>query len=150
MTTYIYRSPIITNLNDHEFTLVEPFVFEWDEPQLIPMLVQPYRITIPKGYPFDGASVPRLCWTLTGLLPTGVHLGASAVHDWAYQRRGHLVSNEVERWNGVVWEPVAVVWTRKQCDEMFLRIMRDAGETAWKASAMFWAVRVFGGAAWDR
>ena len=30
------------------------------------------RILIPKGFVYDGASVPRLVWTLSGILPDGL------------------------------------------------------------------------------
>jgi hypothetical protein len=141
--TFIYKPPVFTILNDREFELVEPFVFEWQEDGAC------YQLTIPAGYPFDGASVPRLCWSLTGLLPTGVHMGAAAAHDYAYQRRGRLIRGELKKLIEGQWLPIAAVWTRKQCDEMFRRIMEDAGETHWKIKAMFWAVRLFGGKAWN-
>lgn len=149
MTLPIYRPPVITILNDHEFELVEPFTYEWQDEKSWEW----WRITIPAGYPFDGASVPRICWTLTGLLPTGVHLGAAAVHDYGYQRRGRLLRGEVERQCGRTgpWEAIAVAWEdRKIWDDIFLRIMQDAGETPWKAWVMHRAVRLFGGAAWNR
>lgn len=144
----MYHPPIITILNDHEFELVEPFVFEWEDEKT----GERRRITIPSGYPFDGASVPRICWSLTGLLPTGVHLGAAAIHDYVYQRRGRLIRDELQRYDKVSgrWVPIAEVWTRRQCDDLFLRIMQDAGETPWKARTMHWAVRIFGGIAWDK
>lgn len=141
--TFIYQPPVFTILNDREFELVRPFVFEWEQDG------QRYRLTIPAGYPFDGASVPRACWSLTGLLPTGVHMGAAAAHDFLYQRRGLLVRGELEKWIDSHWVPLAERWDRKQCDEMFRRIMKMAGETPWKIKAMYWAVRLFGGKAWN-
>jgi len=143
-----YRPPIITILNDHEFELVEPFTYEWQEET--DHVVATQRITIPKGDCTDGASVPRICWSLTGLLPTGVHMGAAAMHDYLYQRRGELCKGEYERLkNNGEWVASLLKWDRKQCDDLFLRIMQEAGETPWKANLMHWAVRVFGGAAWD-
>lgn len=148
-----YESPVITILNDHEFELVKSFVFKWDDDGRL------FRITIPKGFVFDGASVPRICWTLTGLLPTGIHLGAACIHDYLYQKRGRLNQREVclrrldkntEVREEDKWLPVQGVWDRKQCDDMFLKVMKVAGETMWKAQTMYWAVRTFGAAAWDR
>ncbi len=146
----IYKPPVVTILNDHDFELVEPFVFGWEEVTALPLASRQWRITIPAGFSFDGASVPRVCWTLTGLLPSGVHLGAAAVHDYAYERRGRIIRGEVACLMEGVWQPQGVVWDRGQCDEMFLRIMRDAGETSWKSRVMFAAVRAFGGVAWNR
>lgn len=152
----IYRPPVFTILNDHEFELVQPFPYTWQDEKTREW----WRITIPAGYPFDGASVPRICWTLTNLLPTGTHLGAAAVHDYGYQRRGRLLRGEVcikkPDWEFAAneedrWMPLAVAWQdRKIWDDLFRRIMRDAGETAWKREAMYRAVRLFGGPAWNR
>jgi hypothetical protein len=42
-----------------------------------------YEFYIPKGYKFDGASVPRLFWGFPfGYTPFGVHIGAALEHDW--------------------------------------------------------------------
>jgi hypothetical protein len=136
----IYHPPDITILNDSEFMLTKRYVFEWTEGNDI------WSIQIPEGFVTDGASVPRFCWSLTGLIPTGVHLGAAVVHDYLYQHRGLLVLKELLK-NG---EPVDAQWDRPACDDIFKRIMVSAGETHWKTYAMFWAVRAFGKAAWDR
>jgi|SRR5882762_8854416 len=140
---YIYKSPVIKILNDTDFELVEPFLYRW-------VADKSYQITIPNGFVTDGASVPRFCWSLTGLLPSGVHLGAAVVHDYLYQRRGLLNDGELSvNIRDDQWLPVDQTWTREQCDNMFANIMTKAGETPWKNHAMYWAVRIFGGAAWN-
>lgn len=145
----IYRPPVITILNDHEFELVEPFSYEWQDEKTREW----WKITIPEGYCYDGASIPRIFWTLTGLLPIGTHAGAAAVHDYGYQRRGRLIRGEMEwRPNDTAqWVPRAINWDDHRIwDGLFRRIMRDAGETPWKREAMYRAVWLFGGAAWNR
>lgn len=139
----IYTPPVITILNDREFELVQPFIYEWFEPD------GKYSFTVPAGFPFDGASVPRICWTLTGILPTGAHMGAAALHDYTYQRRGRLIRDELKRYENGVWLPMSAVWDRKQCDDMFYQVMQDAGATPWKAWAMWKSVRLFGSNAWN-
>jgi hypothetical protein len=43
---------------------------------------------IPKGYKFDGASIPRLFWGFPfGYTPFGVHIGAALEHDWLCEWR---------------------------------------------------------------
>jgi hypothetical protein len=143
---YVYRSPVVAVLNDHEFELIEPFLYCWQDAASGVL----YKMTVPAHYPFDGASVPRICWTLTGLLPTGVHLGAAAVHDYLYQRRGQIRDGEAQHFVSGQWQPFNANWTRKQCDQLFLDIMLLAGETRWKAWSMWQAVRLFGGFAWSR
>jgi hypothetical protein len=139
---YIYRPPVITILNDREVELVEPFIFEWNDPL-------PQQIVIPKGFTFDGASVPQLAWTLTGILPIGLPLGGAAVHDYTYQRKGRLIRDELKANHNGIWVPVAAVWPRKTCDDMFYRIMREASVTPWKSYAMYQSVRIFGQGPWD-
>jgi len=141
---FFYRPPDITILNDSQFRLQQPLRYQWTESS------GTYLITVPSWYVTDGASVPRVCWTLTGLLPTGVHFGAAVVHDYLYQRRGLLTDYELVMWNGDTWSQCYRHFSRDNCDNLFKRIMQDAGETPWKATAMFWAVRLFGGAAWAR
>src|SRR5688572_24345311 len=109
----MYKPPIVTFLNDSEMELVEPFVYEWEDGGV------EYQLTIPKGFTFNGACVPRFCWSLTGLLPTGVVLGPAAGHDYTYQRRGRLIRDELKQKSGGVWVPVADIWTRKECDDLF-------------------------------
>ena len=41
-------------------------------------------VVIPKGFIFDGASVPRLFWFLPGLSPVGILLIPGLIHDYAY------------------------------------------------------------------
>ena len=41
------------------------------------------RIVIPKGFQFDGASIPRIFWGI--LAPTGLLLIPGLVHDFAYR-----------------------------------------------------------------
>ena len=56
-------------------------------------LVKKYRykmrdgtvLVIPKGFEFDGASIPRPLWPL--LSPTGLFLIPSLFHDYAYKKR---------------------------------------------------------------
>lgn len=45
-------------------------------------------IVIPKGFKFDGASIPRIFWGL--LSPTGLLLIPGLLHDYAY-KFGHLI-----------------------------------------------------------
>lgn len=40
------------------------------------------QFTIPRGYQFDGASVPRAFWGLLGYMPFGLHIAAAIEHDF--------------------------------------------------------------------
>lgn len=85
----------------------------------------PLRITAPKGYATDFASIPRLVrWAIPKF---GAHDGPAVIHDWLYNT--HLVS-----------KPVA--------DAVFLEALLVAGVRPAAARIMFEAVSLFGGSGW--
>jgi hypothetical protein len=92
--------------------------------------------TIRKGFDFDWASVPWFLWPFCP--PAGLHgqpYGlAAAWHDWLYLHQAM---------DGV---PVS----RQRADALFLEIMLYVGGDAWRARAMWAAVRVCGWWAWRR
>ncbi len=74
---------------------------------------------IPKGFRFDGASVPRICWTL--LHPAGLLLVSGLIHDYAY-RHAMLwrvvpgAEDEVEEYGNL---------TRRAADCLFWQVGED-------------------------
>ena len=48
-----------------------------------------YKIFVPRGFIFDGASVPKLFWPV--LSPTGILLVGGLVHDFAYRFAGIII-----------------------------------------------------------
>jgi len=41
-----------------------------------------HSITVPAGFIFDGASIPRMFWGVKGFSPVGAKLWAALIHDW--------------------------------------------------------------------
>lgn len=93
------------------WALLDPMVYRWNG----------VTYEVPKGFIFDGASIPRgLRW----LIPkNGVKLYGACLHDYFY------------RYNVV---------SRKSADTAFLKILLEMGEPAWSAYVMYYAVRTFG------
>lgn len=99
-------------------------------------LLQPFRvrlrelgervIEVPRGFETDFASVPRFFWRVVP--PWGRYSPAAVVHDYLYS-------------TGKV--------SREDADRAFLTLMQRLGVPAWKRSIMYWAVRWFGGLAWE-
>lgn len=139
---FVYKSPIFTVQTDKLYRLVEPFVFEWIENG------DTHQILIPAGDTSNGASNPRILWTLTGILPVGVYIGAAFVHDYIYERKGRVMLSKVGPDHSLTPEPV--LWSRKQCDDMFRLIMLSAEVDPATAWVMWKAVRIFGGFYWNR
>lgn len=87
-----------------------------------------FKITIKEGFTYDGCSIPRILWPLSGSPFTGNYMVAALVHDSIYAT--HLFSRDV-------------------ADEIFYEIMRDWG-IWWYSAYVKWAgVHIGGGGAWD-
>jgi len=83
------------------------------------------EITVPRGFLFDGASVPvGLRW----IFPHGgAKMAAALVHDYCY--RTACVS-------------------RKEADKLFHDLMLENGVSKWRAKAMYAGVRSCGFVSW--
>lgn len=109
----------------------------------------------PKGVGFlhDGASVPRLLWTLTGITPAGLISAAALVHDCLYRFQGRLPAYWLfERPLGVQgWHAVPMKqthYTRETADRLFARIMREAGVDVVERRLAYRGVRLCGWRSW--
>lgn len=89
--------------------------------------------TVPAGLIIDGASVPRLFWSL--FPPDGLYRAGTTLHDWLYCQRGEVCS---------CCQP----FTRAEADGLLLALCREF--RARGASLMHRMVRWFGGSAWKR
>jgi hypothetical protein len=98
------------------------------------------RLIIPAGFVFDGASIPRVFWSV--LSPTGLLLIPGIFHDYGY-RYDHL------------WEGIST--GRRKCfdgagkafwDRMFMRLGQEINGVHF-VNAVAWAALAIGGfAAW--
>lgn len=83
----------------------------------------------PAGFQFDGASFPRVTWTIIGYTPLHPKVArAGAVHDHLYRVR---------------------TGTRRAADELFRAILIEDGVPEDDADMMFAAVRQFGCLIWE-
>lgn len=97
------------------------------------------RLTVPAGYRFDLASVPRLLWWL--IAPFELSLAAPLVHDFLYRTAGVPPPRTVEPHR---------TFTRAEADRIFCAIMARQGVAGWRLAAAYLAVRVGGVLAWRR
>lgn len=88
--------------------------------------------TVPAGFEYDGASVPRLLWTLIGLLPDGLHRPAALIHDYLYSQGG-----QATRYN------LPFTYDRDYADRMFRRMLIDLDIMTWRTTLMYWGVHFF-------
>ena len=87
-----------------------------------------YRITINKGFDFDGASIPKPLWSIIGSPFTGNYVRAALFHDGLY---------------------ACCTLDRKLSDEIFLDLMKEDGVGYFKRYSMYLAVRAFGSRAYN-
>lgn len=86
------------------------------------------------GFPFDLASIPR---PLQGIIPKyRLSIAAPLGHDALYQRGGDT---------GI---PGQRRYSREEADDLFRRLMAEAGVPKLRRVAAWLAVRLFGGRAW--
>jgi len=88
-----------------------------------------WTIPVPEGFQHDGASVPRLAWTFSGLTPDGLIRAAALAHDFAY--RGFVPG-----------------MTRREADVMLYDLMVEAGISRPRAYVAWLGVRTGGWLSW--
>lgn len=85
-------------------------------------------VCVPKGYVTDLASTPRIVWPI--FPPFGQHQRAAIVHDYLYSRHARC--------------------SRFLADSLFREAMAALGVPLWRRVVMYYAVRLFGWAAFRR
>ena len=86
-------------------------------------------ILVPIGFVSDGASIPRIFWTIIGSPWTGKYAKAAVVHDFLYDRQ---------------------LFTRKKSDRIFIEGMKILGVGWFKRKIMWFSVRVGGWGPWRK
>jgi len=95
-------------------------------------------IMIPKGYEFDGASIPRVFWWL--LSPVGILLIPSVFHDYCYTH-GYLIKN-------IYGKKERIHVDRNISDELFRNIGTQVNGMPWINGFIYWCLHLFAGIAW--
>ena len=96
-------------------------------------------ITVPEGFRFDLASIPRIFWFL--ISPFELSIAAPLLHDFLYAHDGDPPATSIEP---------PRVYTRKEADQLFLTIMKTEGVPNWRRNLAYWAVRSFGWIGWRK
>ena len=88
-------------------------------------------IRVPKGFEWDGSSIPKAAQWIIGK-PMGKYALAALLHDWLYCSR--LLGDNKKG--------------RKKADELFLLVMDQLDIAWWRRKAKYRAVRIGGGVAY--
>lgn len=116
--------------NDREMVLSRPYKFELLYKGTLK------KLFIPKGFNWDGASIPRFAWALVGSPWTGPQKRAALPHDAGYCGTEGLVLDQEtnEHFN----------MPRKDWDDLFLSCLIFRGASFMNRNTMHRAVRDWG------
>lgn len=103
------------------------------------------RLLIPKGFIYDGASVPRWWWSISGLSRDGIHRAAALVHDYIYELKGDVPATPMP----LKSFPRIVKFKRKAADQIFRDMLKDVAVADHRVWLAYVGVRAFGGLYWD-
>lgn len=119
-----FTSPLIVSpLTDGKrWKLIEPFSYYVDKKDGI-------IITVPAGFISDGASIPRIFWSIIGSPWTGKYISAAILHDYLYYMK---------------------TFSREKSDLIFLEAMKILGVSKLKRKIIYYAVRAGGRFAWKK
>ena len=124
--------------------VMRPIAYKW-----IDKLI--YKVVVPEGFLFDGASIPRLFWTLLGLTPHGDMDGPALIHDFIYHYQGQLPAGSVFCRQGGEWVPLTEPIPKSMADNLLETLCVRMGVVGSVRSWLVWAaVAAFGGFAWRR
>jgi len=121
--------PNIHYLNERLAVLVEEYCFSFEYKGVV--ICQ----TIPAGFIFDGATIPRIFWTITGLTPFGAHNAVTLIHDFLYSKEG-VVENTMLR------QPLII--TRVFVDKLFKQHLRMYGFNEFQLQTIYAGTRLGG------
>jgi len=144
-----YNQPNIIPISNTLYLLVEDWRYEWEYDSNISA-----EILVPAGFIYDGASIPRIFWSILGVTRDGVHRAASLVHDWIYTYDGRLPDGSVVRRIKMSDGSVKVLdtydkWSRRDCDRFFKKMLLQTSLGWLKTQIIYIAVRCFGWIKWN-
>ena len=105
-------------------------------------------LTVPKGYVWDGASVPRIAWSIIGLTPGGLVDGPSLAHDVPYRAKGGAFIDKLVGCTITDVHGDAVRIKRDEVDLVFKYFCVFSGIRKLRAAAAYRAVWGFGRRHW--
>ena len=108
------------------------------------------RLFVPRGYTYDGASIPRIAWSRIGLTPDGEIRAASLAHDVLYRAAG---GRKPEEWRGckLMNENGNTVFvSRQEADWLFYEFCVFATIPRRRARIAWLAVRLAGWKFWGK
>lgn len=111
-----------------EYEVVDDYTYQFRD----------YKITVPKGFRYDRASIPRIFWVVID--KDSLSNVAPLFHDLLYRYGGKLAQNQVSPYK---------VFTRDDADELFLELMTKCGVMPLRRETAYKIVRAFAKSHWN-
>lgn len=89
------------------------------------ILIEDYtfkNITVPRGFIFDGATIPKLFWKVHGHPFRPNFVAAALIHDYGLYHKD---------------------FKRKEVNSLFYELLKLNNVPRWKAKQMYWAVSLY-------
>ena len=96
-------------------------------------------ITIPRGFVWDLASIPRIFWIVKGFAPMELSTAAPLLHDFLYVWEGLPPADSVNPYRA---------YSRSEADRLFRLIMKAEGVGRARRTLAWLAVRLGGYFSW--
>lgn len=148
------NQPNVVPITEKYYRLQEDYLYEWritrTDKRTGDKIDTRQRLIVPEGFVYDGASVPRWLWTVTGITPDGLIRAAALLHDFIYRYKGWLPKGSYQMFdeNTQQWKDLSAPWPRKSADRLFARVMRESGVSAFRRRLAYRGVRLFGWFTW--
>ena len=97
-----------------------------------------YKITVPKGFVYDRASIPGIFWVIMD--QDSLSNVAPLFHDFLYRNGGKLDKKYVVPYR---------TFSREETDSLFSELMAKSGVVEWRRKAAYKAVRNFSEKYWN-
>lgn len=127
----------------------EPRRYELMEDWKCEILGRDFTFIIPKGFIFDGASIPRLFWNM--LSPSGYLFIAGLLHDFLYKYRFVYIYSSIDSLDGKEPRLIKEWFDQKKSDEKFEELADKICVGAhFFTKTAYITLRGFGFIAWDK
>ena len=116
------------------------------------------KMVLHKGFEFDLSSIPRVFWRMVAIHELSIE--APLIHDFMYMSKGGERNHYFEK-KGTFFckkkifkeilasiESLGKPYSRKEADDLFLKMMEEAGVSDWRKWFGYIGVRLFGGLHW--
>jgi hypothetical protein len=140
--------PLTRPVAKQKYMLCEEFTYTWATKSK-----RVFRIIVPNGFIFDGASVPKIFWSFIRPM-AGDMMAAALVHDYIYRHNGDMPIGRFQEYKREhnkneegVWINSDIIIGRKYGDAIFEQIMAAAGR-GWTRKIAHRAVNIGGWLSW--